>query len=82
MTTYFPPPLHVPEGTNHPWAFLRIRRPLFRGEPWVSRRRGVPCGYLRLLCRTGLHFMTEQWQMDAYACACGREMLREEDIRR
>lgn len=75
---YFPPPFRVPEGTDHPWAVVKRKR-----GKWMWRRR-VPYGYLNLLCRMGLHFITRyaEFQIDGWACQCRRDVIPWEAMRR
>ncbi len=63
-----------------PWAILRWHKGAFWST--VRVRTQVPEGYLRLLCRVGLHFMIHEFLLDAYACACRKMILRQEEIRR
>jgi hypothetical protein len=75
---YFPPPFRIPEAVEHRWAVVKVRN-----GKWSIRRR-VPPGYLALLCRAGLHFITRyaEFAMDAWACQCRRDVIPWEAMRR
>lgn len=68
-------PLMHPEGVERMWTVARWHNGRLR---W----RFPPPGLLALACRTGLHFMVQDFILDGYACRCRREQLWAEQIRR